>query len=373
MTKVNWESFHKDHQKRKQKLLSKKKNKGGGDSAFQPAPWAERMKYFKPTETPTRVRIILNKDGSQYYTYYSRWVKSGGGSRNVISNSWNGDPERNIPCALYYYALEEEKPELLASPNYSMTILVLEEFYKIPKTSKSGNTYFIYERSLGEDLHGRSLDPPECKDYEKIFGRKLHWSMWGTQKKQFDESLGELTEKCGHCKEGSLMVFAYTCPKCDHEIANHKVSPIEGEEEDILRNTDIVCPKCDEGIRAESQFECIKQEGYGRRAKWVPGCDNPVAVEPCTIDLTIKCTEVGKNRLIEILEFDNQEEIDLPGYMFEPFDFDRFFGQMSLEEQARCMNRENPFDDNAQSVVDKFFMTDPDKEDEHSSPREIPF
>lgn len=330
------------------------------------------MKYFKPTDEPTRIRIIPNKDGSLFYTYYSRWVKSRAGSRNVISNSWNG--ERSVPCVLYYYALEDEKPDMLASPNYAMTVLVLEEFYKIPKTAKSGNTYYVYERSKGTDPHGRSLDPPEYAEYEKVFGRKLHWSMWGSQKKQFEESLEALTEKCGNCRDGSLMVYAYSCPECGHSLGNHKENPIPEDREDLLRNTKITCPNCEMTVTAHREYECIKQEGYGRRAKWVPGCDRPTLVTPEGVDLTIVAKTVGKSTLVEVLEFDDQEDLDIPEFMHEPFDFDYFFGQMSLEDQARAMGRDNPFDDNAQKALDNFFVADADEEDEHSSPRDsIPF
>ena len=231
----------------------------------------------------------------------------------------------------------------------------------------------MYERSKGTDPHGRSLDPPEYANYEKVFGRKLHWSMWGSQKKQFDEALEALTEKCGNCREGNLMVHAYSCPECGETMADHKVKQIPEQEEDLYRNTDVVCPHCDATARASKVYECIKQEGYGRRAKWVPGCDKPTLITPEGVDLTIIAKKAGTSQLIEILEFDEKEDLDVPSYMLEPWDFDYFFGQMSLEDQARAMNRENPFDEKAQGVVDNYFVTASDKEDEHSVPREIPF
>jgi hypothetical protein len=365
MPKVNWSDFHAQHQQRKtkQKLLDKKRGKKG--DAFKPSPWAERLKYFKLGEEPTRLRIIPNGDDSIHYTYYSRWVKINGNSRNVISNSWNG--ERALPCVLYYYAAEEENPNLLASPNYCMTVLVLEDFFKIPKTSKTGNTYFVYERSRGTDARGRSLDPAEYENYDKVFGRKLHWSMWGSQRDKFMDSLEKLTDRCGGCQEGDIMVYAYECSSCGFELANHKKTPITEDVENSLRDSNTKCPDCDKVGKAASKYECVKQEGYGARAKWVKGCDNPSPVEVSSVDITVRAQEAGNSQLIEILDFEEQENLDLPEFMTTPFDFDYIFGSISLEDQARALGKENPFDDSAQGVIDNFFIASPDKEDQHSS------
>lgn len=365
---VSWKDFKKGHAERKKRMLQQKNAfSGSQQDSYKPPAWKQRMNYFRPDETPTRIRLIPQADGSLWYNYQSRWVSTKAGKRNIYSNSWNG--ERDVPCVLYYYALEDSNPELLSSPSYALTVLILEEFYKVPKKSKKGNEYFEYVRSKGVDMHGRSLDPPEYKDYEKVFGQKKHWSFWGKTKKRFEEELERVSETCANCGEGVLSVYAYTCPDCGEEIANHKVSPINEDREDILRNSEVDCPSCDAHVRATKNYECVKQEGLGSKARWVKGCHQPIMALPSEMDLIVASEQAGNTSLIKILGCETQDDVDVPNYMTEPFEFNEFFGKMDLDEQARAMGRENPFDRDAQRLVDDFFVAGADEEDDYSSPK----
>ena len=182
MTNVNYAEFRKMQGEKRKRLQAKaKKPSRSGNSAigsgapFEIPAWKLRQEYFKPGAQPTKVRLVPNDKGELWYPYKSKWVSTSKGKRKIISNSWNG--EREIPCVLDYQALETGNDDYVASEVLVASVVVLETHYKIPKVSGRGNEYFVHERSLGTDRHGRSLDPAEYQNYEKVFGRKLHWSM----------------------------------------------------------------------------------------------------------------------------------------------------------------------------------------------------
>ena len=376
--KVDFAEFQR-MQGEKRKRLDEKSRKptrsgGGGDNrSFEIPAWKHRQEYFKPSQEPTRIRIIPDEKGKLWYPYMNKWVATAKGKRNIISNSWNGD--RAIPCVLDYYAIEDENPDLRATEQMVTTVVVLENHYKVPKTSKAGNEYFVYERSLGTDKHGRSLDPAELQKNEKVFGRKLHWSMWPTQQRNFMNTLHGLEDKCANCarghREGEISVFAYDCPDCGKTIADHRTETLEHETEQTLRNQNVVCPHCDNSVLAAQQFECVAQETHG--GSWVKGCDSPERIsldEP--LDLVIRAVPAGRSVAIEVLEWGQANEtaaaLKVPEWMLKPFEFDTFFGKMDLQEQADAMGRDMPFEESAQVLVDRFFEAKPDEEDDDTIP-----
>ena len=373
---IDYEEFKKLQASKRRNLMSKVGKTGkssgggqGGGSKYETPPWKLRREYFKPSiEQPTKIRIIPQSNGEIWYPFMSKWVSTAKGKRQIISNAWNG--ERDMPCVLYYYALEESKADFLASEQVATTVLVLEDFYKVPKVSAKGTEYHLFERSLGVDKHGRSLDHVSRQDQEKVFGRKLHWSMWPTQQRNLMTTLQGLTEKCAHCGEGEISVYAYQCTDCGEMIANHKEEPIARNSAQVLQNESVACPGCDTRMIAKQIYECVKQDGY--KGNWVHGCDNPLKVslnEP--LDLVIRAVPAGKSTAIEVLSFapaDMQATESLPNFLTAPFEFDQFFGKMDLEEQATSMGVEMPFGAGDQQIIDDFFTASPNDEDEDSIP-----
>lgn len=375
MSDVNYAEFRKMQGEKRKRLQAKTKKPGhsgngtvGGGASFEIPAWKLRQEYFKPGPQPTKIRIVPNDNGDLWYRYMSKWVSTSKGKRKIISNSHNG--ERDMPCVLDFYALEQGNDDYVASDELVSSVVVMEHHFKIPKVSGRGNEYFVYERSLGTDRHGRSLDPVEYKDHETVFGRKLHWSMWPSQQRNFMDSIVGLTDKCSNCKAGEISIYAYSCPLCEGVIADHRddESSLDRDREDSLRVQNTQCPHCNRSVKAVQQFECVKQEGYGGR--WVKGCDNPQRISlDKPIDLVIRAVPAGKSQAIEIIEFGPaNEDADIAPWMHKPFEFDKFFGKMDLQDQADAMGVVMPFNDSAQVLVDNFFNALPDMDDEDSIP-----
>jgi hypothetical protein len=365
MSTIDYNEFRKMQAQKRQRLNEKtgrkQNNNSGNESSggsFEIPAWKLRMEYFRPTlQQLTKIRLLPRQNGELWYPFQSAWATTPRGKRQVISNSWHG--ERDVPCVLYHQCLETENPDLQSREQFAVSVVVLEDFYKIPKQSKKGNEYFIYERSLGVDKHGRSLDSAEHQGNDKVFGRKLHWSMSGAAHRNFTATLKGLTEKCASCDKGEISTYAFKCPECEAIMANHKDDPIDRETEQVLRSGDVVCPECEANVSAVEMYECVQQDGY--KGEWSEGCGNPVRVsltEP--VDLVVKAVPAGKGTAIEVLEFAPADpSVKIPDWMMTGYNFGEFLGHMSLQEQADTMGVDMPFNPSDQALVDEFFTDDP--------------
>jgi len=359
--------------KKRKELLDKKFGKTPKKDfspSDKPSKLSMRMKFWRPSEQPTRIRLIPQSEDQSFYTYYQSWVKPQGKPRTVICNDRDG--ELPVPCLVTYYALKDENPQLLPSKREVITVLVLEEFYKVPYESKQGNTYYKYERSKGVNKFGRSLDPAEYENYEKVFGQKLHWSIGAGHKRQLLAQLEDLSERCGSCKEGFISVYAYTCSSCGGEIANHKEQEISEEETYILRNDEVVCPHCETRAKAIQAVECVHQKGFGSSARWEEGCGEPQKISPWEVNLVVSTSGEGNSTSVNVVDWDldrsAEEEANLPDWKTTPFDFDYFFQYMDLNKQAEIMGRENPFDDKAQKILSDYFTSEASSDETHAEP-----
>jgi hypothetical protein len=382
---ISFEDFHKQQKESKvrQKMLSKTSggNRGsggngtsGGDFVAQrPPAWKFRMRDFKfrPDEDETRIRILPTSENKTFYKYYAKWVTTPQGQkRQVISNSWNS--ERELPCVLYYHCAEDENDNLWADEKCAVSVFVMEDFYKIPHTSDKGYEYFTYERVPAPDRNGRISHPSSAHaDMEIVFGRKLWWELWPTQKRQLLDKLSEISNQCAGCNKGEISTYAYACSKCECTLASHQEGGISEEDEDALRTSGVVCDECEHEGRAVSVFECVHAKGHGSRKTYEAGCDKPVQLDWRVCDIILKADQVGGRVSYQIIGFEAspaESANEIPADDLEPFDFNYFLGTQNLDDQARAMGRDNPFDSKAQSLLDKHYEAGHDEEDSDSIP-----
>jgi len=336
--------------------------------------WAiRRSDYMKPgseqvlpMDVPTRVRVVPFKNET-YYHYMNCWIQKDGRYEMIISNSHNG--LKKVPDVPYYYAIKEENEAFWARDTHAVTVLVLENFYKVMHTAANGKQYPKFVRSLGEDMRGNSLDPEDIRGNEMAFGRKLHWTASRPQKKIFDDGIARIKETCASCKEGIISTYAYGCSECGGTIASHKEGGIPESLESSLRSGPMECPHCGESRKAKEIVECVKRDGYGSTARWAKGCDNPKVVNLEEVDLIVRSIPSGKGAALEIIDFlPALEDERIKSWMTTPFDMEYLFGAMSLEDQARSMGKANPFGVDEQRIVDNMFIAKPEEEDEFSIP-----
>jgi hypothetical protein len=339
-----------------------------------------RMKYWKPDSVPTRIMFVPHGKEGLWYKYYARMVKTSLGWRNIVSNNWNG--KRKVPCVLDYYAIEEGD-DYIAKEQYAATIVVLEDFYKVPRKGKNDREYFVYERVPTPDRYGRVNHAPGYEDYEVVFGRQFHWTLSVAAHRRFMEKVMEIEDACWNCKEGVVEVTSFTCPECNSVLADKREEPLSRQDENLLMFEKIECPHCQAEIKATQVKVCSKQEGYGSSAKWVDGCGNAISKSVLTdpVELVVKSVPAGGNYSdTVIVDFDPaKEDRGLADWFSVPMDFDSFFGKQDLDDQCTALNKPYPqefsqfMDENgnakdARVLHDEFFSSRPDEEDDDSIP-----
>lgn len=355
---INFEEFQKHAAARRDAVM--KSSGGGGGGGRQPG-WAMRMRYFTLGEIPTKIRLIPYRKGQLWFDYMSRWIKVTVGqeqvSRQVISNSHNGEIP-GVPCLLYYYMIEEANTNLQASKSAVVTVSVLENFHKVKGgTSKKGKDWFTHVRCEGVNRYGQPVCQP-CRDNNPIiFGNQYHWSFWQNAQQQFEEELNLIPNRCCSCFNGEIMVFGYTCSKCDVELANHYNGGIAPEVEQALRTEPTTCPSCKETAMAAHLIECVIRHGEGVTAKYTEGCKTPkrpsADIQPWEYDLTVVENKVGNASSIRIIKFTPPEK--LADDLLKPMEFVGVWSHMSLDEQAKALNRANPWGAAEQKLLDDHF------------------
>ena len=387
--KIDWKKFR-DSQR---KDFSKKKSSnnrfgskfGGNKGGYQrqatekrrPPAWKLRMRDNKLNDLiasgePIRVRLLPNKGSQQWYPFRSKWVTNPEGKKRlVMSNSWDG--QRPVPCVLDYYCQKEENEMYWAgeqSEKYAISVLVLEDFYKISNTSRNGYEYFTYEKVPSPDRLGRIAHKPGYESHEIVHGRLLWWDLWDSQRKALMEKLEEASEKCANCGEGEISVYGYFCSNCNNPFADYRETEPVPEEEEQLRSMKVECEECGHYGMAEKMLECVVGEGYGSSKTYRAGCDNPTPSSWTDCDIILKATTVGNRVAYDILSFEGESSslADLPDWMKRPMDFDYFLGRQDLDEQAKSIGKPNPFDESAQRELEKYFETKRDEEDQDSVP-----
>ena len=121
---------------------------------------------------------------------------------------------------------------------------------------------------------------------------------------------------------------------------------------------------------ADHIIECVKPKGFGSRKTYTQGCDSPTQLGWEECDVVIAADQVSGGRTsFHIVSAMKSEPIeDARDGDLDPFDFNYFLGMQELDDQAKSMGRDNPFDGSAQAILDKHYEAGHDEEDDDSIP-----
>lgn len=337
---------------------------------------------------PLLIRLIPY-NGKYFYKYMNVWLKHGNFNKMIVSNSWNGERTLDgvpLPDLLYMRMIEESErksgnPEYFeARENWVTTAILLEHFHRLTIKRKNGKyTYDVWKRCHSFDENPNPEECPHCaaeadKSFDaeqsvRLFGRKVHWSLWTSQKQELEDAIRGVGRTCASCREGTLEEGGFSCPSCGEVL-------VEGEDYEeldeetllMLRSDEIECGACGAEVRAEPILDCVKITGSGRRAKRSAGCGNPTSVDPYAVDFVLQTQRAGTATTYDITDFfdpanpgDPLPELTGPKDK-EPFDFDRLFGYMTLDEQAKELGCENPFGKDADEALKEYFSGEGEEE-----------
>lgn len=363
--KVNFQEFlknHNDNQKKLQELRDNKykDNKKGGS---KPSKFGMRMRYWKPDSNPVWVKFVPFTQEEPYYEYYMVWTKVNGKARSLIANSKAGQLE--VPCVPYYYCIKDSNDALIPQRKDALTVNVLEYYHKVKKTSKKGTEYSAYELCKGVDRHNKSACEYCDEGLDKVYANQYFWSLGYGHKKQLEEQLDQIKLRCTSCKDGEISTWGYACGGCGEIIASHKEHDLSEEDVEMLETADdIQCEACGHVGKTIPQIECVHFEGHGSSGRWVAGCDDPKPVTNIwDLEFLIKTTGEGNSTALVIDGWRMPTEA-LKKWQLKPMDFDYFLAYQDLDDQAKAMGRENPFDESAQKVLEEYFGVGEEEEEE---------
>ena len=359
--KVSYQEFLKQYEESNAALTElRKSNKG---SSNKPPAFVLRMQSWRPSETARWVRLIPFSKEDKFYSFWQLWLKVKGSPRSLLCNCQGG--RLRLPCVPCYYAKQASDPKLLPTRRDAVTVLVLENFHNVTMKSKAGKEFKKLVPCGGVNEFNRSACVHCDNGVDKVFGAQYYWNLGFGHKTDLEKQLDEITEQCGNCGEGRISVWGYACEACGEIIASHRDRDIDTDELAVLRNDEVVCPECDHRGKTAWLRQCVKKDGHGDSAGWIPGCDEPTPIEDVwNLEFAIRKTGTGNNTKVEIVEWrhavDNPE---IKNWQMRPMDFPYFLSNMELKDQAFSMGRENPFEDDAQEAINAYFKI-PKKSDD---------
>lgn len=324
-----------------------KKKKGGG---FFSEKWTPPHRFTDPeTEerhNPDAEPIALirgdhtikaktsdNKDikfNYPFWVYYDHYNGSKGVKRRscscsaglVVDLDDKGQPDFSYgsePCLPCYYIDQEGADDYInRGRKLVFTAVVLKWFHVI----KSG------KKTEFKDCLSRGC--PLCeKGIKRQFGRRVFWPMgpvWG----EYIFEKNALFQKSCVCG-GELECLGFTCPDCMGIIKDYSsVEPAKGEVE-LLRESDMVCPKCGEEITPVAEYECEE-------------CDNPQQLDLWSV--VLKPVRIGNKYAPDLESWrvlkDREKEAIA---QFKPIDFSKFLGPSSIADQSKWYGLKDPFEE----------------------------
>lgn len=316
--------------------------------------WGAR--FAPPKAGTTKIRLIPGKyvgfdgleyDFFQYVSYFSartkkgflsgaKWEMENGNLVKVSGNclgydEWQKEIEEGIP-----------KAERTVSMRimHAYTVLHLEWYHETPaldernrpkkyeKGPKAGQT--IMDRVL---CQGRRCD--YCRDgVEKVFGRRLHWSMGSGHLTELAGIRKEIEKDCVNCGgEGTIEEISYDCAKCGKIIVDVDQFDLskEGDRDDM--NAIICAPyacKCGHTDYLVCQHECS-------------GCQDPTPLSIFDCDVDIKTVGEGTKSSVQIPRWTQTELSKELREMAKPLDLAQIFTGDPLDIQAKYLRVSNPY------------------------------
>lgn len=296
---------------------------------------------------PRRIRLIPHDASNSitFFRYFGLWVERQGrdtGKNLIIGNSWNGD--RPVPDLLYYYAIEFERPDLLADAFDVVAVVELVDFHEVKQPAPNGYLYYDMERCAGRFCRLCAMRNP------RVFGRQLHWSMFPNTALALTAELHRIPRRCAGCFHGEIEVVGLRCQNCAVVIAPEaRTGRVSAATASSVSTC--MCSSCGQSGPFAEVLRCVVPGDGG-----VAGCAAPQRVEPVPriwdYDLSVVTGPLPGS--FEIVSA-SPGSSDVPADLLQPMDFDAFFGHMTLDEQARLLGRENPFDSDANKILEDYY------------------
>lgn len=174
------------------------------------------------------------------------------------------------------------------------------------------------------------------KGLEKVFGKKVHWSIGTGHLGDLSGFVDEIEKDCANCGgQGTIEVVSYECSKCGEVVIDMNDTELNDGEIRKIISQPHTCRECKNRDLLLEQKECSK-------------CDDPEPLSIFDCDLEIKRTGEGTNSTIQIPRWTATEMSEEMVKEFgRPYPFHEIFKGDPFKIQAKVLKVKNPYEDEA--------------------------
>lgn len=313
--------------------------------------WGSRWR--PPKNVTTKIRLLpasyVGLDGGEYeYFQYVEFFSARANRGFVSSKKWKIDEEGKIVAVggdcIGYDEWKKEMDEDRENRSVSLrllhafNVLHLAWYHLVPVLDDKGNPK-LYQKGerKGQPIYDRleceGRRCPHCKEgHEKVFGKKVHWSMGSGHLQNLAGIIEEVEKDCANCgTSGSLTPLTYECSKCGEVFVDMERTEMSDEEVYEFSAQVVKCDNCGNEDYPLKQFDCSN-------------CQDPKPTSIFDVDLDIKRTGEGTQSTVQVARTYNTElSEDLIKLAGEPFNFKDVFAPDPFEIQAKSLKVRNPY------------------------------
>lgn len=232
---------------------------------------------------------------------------------------------------------------------HALNVIHLDWYHLVPLfDEKTGKpiTYSGGERKgeqifRKEQCEGRRCD--YCKEkYEKVFGKKVHWSLGTQHLGNVISKMEEIGKDCKNCGAlASLEVLTYECIECGHIYIDVEKTQLT-DEQIYQKSLEIrKCPECGHEDWMVGQLECSN-------------CQDPERLSLWDVDIDVKRFGKRTDSTVDIVRWAPTELTKELKDMAKPYQFKRIFKGDPLDIQAKFLKIRNPYDKDAEGEVEDY-------------------
>lgn len=303
---------------------------------------------------PTKLRLIPGSyegfDGLtyEYFEYIEFWSQRA--KRNFISSKeWkivNGDLQAvGGDCIGYDEWLRESKAGLTKNTGATISLrhmrvfngIHLEWYHWVPVFDENDKpvVYKNGERK-GEQIVEKQICTGRrcqlCKDkYEKVFGKKIHWSLSPMHFNALCGYVQAIEKDCGNCGgRGTLSRVGFECAKCSAVLRDLTRDDLSVQDEEKFASSTHTCPKCGHVDLPVDIIDCSE-------------CNDPEKQSVFGVDLAIQRHGENTQSTIQILGWNHTRMSESLEEMAKPWPFREIFSPDPFEFQAKALKVQNTY------------------------------
>lgn len=316
--------------------------------------WGAR--FAPPKNTTTKLRLLpgcyKGLDGNEYeYFQYVQFFSARTKRGFISSANWeinNGQLNKVGGDCLGYDEWKKELDEGVEANHRTVSMRVMHVFnaihldwhHLVPAVDDKGNEV-VYKHGdrkgevilSREQCAGRRCD--FCKDkYEKVFGKKVHWSIGLGHLSDLAGVIDEISKDCSSCDgSGTIETISWDCEECGKSIIKADEYDVRDERqaaELFKRAAELYKCRCGHTSMLVPQYECSE-------------CDDgsPLSIFDC--DIEIKRQGEGTQSSVQVPRWTRTELSDELKEMAKPWNLPEIFSPDPSEFQAKALKCKNPY------------------------------